>query len=215
VEIDHVFMLVEPDGADLHYLKSLGLIETYRRTHVGQGTQNICFCFDNMFLECLWVNDVGALRTDVIARTGLYERSQWRRAGTNPFGIAVRKTVDDEQVNWASWTFRPPYLPVGMSIDVSVDGDDPRQPMIFSMPGTPPSQWPAERRRDLQKPAGLGRILAIRLDMPETIVPSPALKALAQSTCLEIGSSSGHLPALTCDVERLDHDRPLIVRLPV
>ena len=36
MEIDHLFVFVEPDGAELAYLNSLGLVETYRRAHPGQ-----------------------------------------------------------------------------------------------------------------------------------------------------------------------------------
>jgi hypothetical protein len=37
MELDHVFVLIDPGGPELAYLKSLGLIETYRRQHPGQG----------------------------------------------------------------------------------------------------------------------------------------------------------------------------------
>ena len=216
MEIDHVFVFVEPDGAELEYLNSLGLVETYSRVHPGQGTQNSCFCFDNMFLECLWVSDVGELRSELVARTGLYERSQWRTAGTSPFGIAWRTTENDEKFDPKTWAFQPPYLPVGMAIDVSVDGDDPRQPMMFKSPGaTPPEQWAPERRRELQKSAGLGRILALRLELPRDIAPSPTLEALAHSTFLDVLSVSSKMPSLTCEIEKLNQDAPLVIRLPV
>ena len=216
MQIDHIFMFVEPDGIELAYLLSLGLIETYRRTHHGQGTQNICFCFDNMFIECLWVTDIAALQSDAMARTGLYERSQWRTTGTNPFGIAWRTTADAAPFTPATWAFRPPYLPAGTSIDVGVDGDDPRQPMMFRSPGaTAPLHWPAEKRHDLQRPAGLGRILALRLELPQAIAPSPTLTAMARATCLDVQSASTAMSRLTVDVERIDDHSPLIIRLPV
>ena len=215
-EIDHIFMFVEPGCADLEYLNSLGLVETYRRAHPGQGTQNICYCFDNLFLECLWVSDVAQVRSEVIARTGLYERSRWRTAGTCPFGIAWRTSPGGEAFDPAIWAFRPPYLPAGMSIEVSVDCDDPRQPRMFTAPGaTPPLQWVPERRRDLQRSAGLGRVLSIRMEMPWNVEPSAALVALAGSTLLEIQSASTEMPSLTLEVERLCNDMPLVIRLPV
>ncbi len=168
--IDHVFVFVEPGGAELAYLASLGLVETYRRTHAGQGTQNICFCFDNLFIECLWVCDTSAIRSPAVARTRLYERSQWRTAGTCPFGFAWRIFGDDCAFDPPVWAYRPAYLPDGMAIDVSVDGDDPRQPMMFRSPsGAPPSAWAPERRGNLQHAAGLGRVLALRLALPRGI----------------------------------------------
>ena len=169
-----------------------------------------------MFLECIWVSNVGEIQSDVIARTRLYERSQWRTAGTSPFGIAWRTTGDGAVFAPTTWEFRPPYLPSGMSIDVCVDSDDPRQPMMFKSPGAaPPVQWPPERRRNLQRLAGLGRILATRLDIPWSIEPSPTLAAIAKRTSLNVQPTSSEVHSVTFEVERLDGDRPLIIRLPL
>ena len=212
MEIDHLFAFVEPDGVELEYLASLGLVETYRRAHPGQGMRNICF--DNMFLECLWVSDASEIQGDLIARTRLYERSRWRVAGTNPFGIAWRSAGTGTAFDQPTWVFRPPYPPSGMSIAVCVDGDDPRQPMMFGSPGaTPPTQLPLERRRDLQRSAGLGSISAIRLELARTVPVSPALAALARCTILEVEASSSDVHAVTLEVERLEGDR-LTIRLP-
>ena len=53
--VDHLFLLIEPDGPEIEALRHLGLTETYRRTHPGQGTANACFAFDNLYLELLWL----------------------------------------------------------------------------------------------------------------------------------------------------------------
>jgi Glyoxalase-like domain len=71
MEIDHIFMFIEPDGPELNQLKSLGLVETYRREHPGQGTANACFCFDNMFVELLWMVDPTEALSTLIVRTDL------------------------------------------------------------------------------------------------------------------------------------------------
>jgi len=147
MELDDIFMLVEPSGPELAHLSSIGLIETYRRRYLGQGTQNACFCFDNLFLECLWVDTIADIRSEAIARTGLYQRSRCCTIGANPFGTAWRDTGDRQAFKPASWGFKPPYLPKGMTIEVACDGDDPRQPMMFKSPGNRP---PAEKRKRLQ-----------------------------------------------------------------
>ena len=178
--IDHVFMFIEPNGPEIDYLRSLGLIETYRRVHHGQGTENICYCFDNMYLELLWVNDRTAVRSEAIARTGLHDRSMWRTNGACPFGIAWRSSLIGEVPH--TWSFAPPYLPAGMSIAVATDGDDPRQPMMFKPPGSaPPIEWPIEKRGSLQHAKGLCDASEIRLVMPADVPPSSALSAIAQS----------------------------------
>jgi hypothetical protein len=180
--IDHVFMLVEADGPEMDSMGSLGLVETYRRTHPGQGTQNVCYCFDNLYLELIWVNDKDAVRSNGIQRTGLYERSLWRTKGTCPFGIAWRKCEGQPASALPTWEFTPPYLPKGMSIKVATDSDDPRQPMMFESPGSsPPIEWPIEKRGNLQHSIGLGAVTEIRLTMPTDAAPSSALKGIAQS----------------------------------
>jgi hypothetical protein len=134
MEIDHVFMLVSADSPIIH---STGLIETYRRLHQGQGTQNICFCFENLFLEMLWVNNQAEATREAIGRTKLYERSKWLQDPTvNPFGIAWRKNQQPSQAEVPTWDFAPPYLPLGLVIPVATDSDDLSQPMMFqSCPG--------------------------------------------------------------------------------
>ena len=89
-EIDHVFLFVQPDGPEIGALRRLGLTETYRRAHPGQGTANVCFAFDNLFLELLWLTSETEARSPAIARTRLWDRSRWSASGTSPFGIALR-----------------------------------------------------------------------------------------------------------------------------
>jgi Glyoxalase-like domain len=216
MELDHVFILIEPLGPEIDYLRSLGITQTYRRRHSGQGTQNICYCFDNLFLELLWIDDANSVRSEPIARTGIYERAQWQTAGTNPFGIAWRDTSNAAPFTPSSWAFKPPYLPTGMHIDVAVDGDDHHQPMMFKSPGaTPPSEWPVEKRGALQKPAGLGRVITVQLNTPQTFVPSDTLKAIEAASILQLGISQVESFGLTLTVERLDLTGPLVLQLPV
>ncbi len=51
----HVFVFVKPGAPEATGLYAAGMVESYRRRHPGQGTANVCFCFDNAFLELLWV----------------------------------------------------------------------------------------------------------------------------------------------------------------
>ncbi len=155
IELDHLFMFVEPNGQELSRLMDAGLTVTYRREHVGQGTANACFCFDNLFLELLWVTSEEEVTSPAILRTRLHERSRWRSRPTCPFGFAWRESDASRRSGIACWMFEPPYLPAGKQIEVATDGDDPAQPMLFTFPGsTPPTSWPADRRGALQHTAG-------------------------------------------------------------
>jgi Glyoxalase-like domain len=215
MEIDHVFILIDSLGQEIDYLQSLGITETYRRRHVGQGTQNICYCFENMFLELLWIDDTGSVRSDRIARTGIYERAQWKTAGTNPFGIAWRDMPCEAPFAPPTWAFMPPYLPSGMHIDVAIDGDDHRQPMMFKSPGAkPPSEWPADKRGTLQRGANLSRVISVQLSTPPSFVPSATLKAIEAGSIVKLAVSQSSSFGLTLTVERTNSANPLILKMP-
>jgi len=53
IEIDHPFLFFLPGGAEISRLAQLGFVETCRRTHPGQGTANVCCCFNTLYLELL------------------------------------------------------------------------------------------------------------------------------------------------------------------
>ena len=98
MELDHLFFLTTAAAPELAALNALGLTPTYRRTHAGQGTSNVCYAFANAFLEVLWVTDVAEAQSAPVARLQLDRRSAWTTAGTSPFGIAWRATAHDRTV---------------------------------------------------------------------------------------------------------------------
>jgi hypothetical protein len=155
MELDHVFVFVPPGGGALRQaFADRGFSETYERAHPGQGTANVCYAFDNAFVELLWLTDPVEAGSEAIRRTGLLERSRWEtRPGVCRFGIAYR-TVQPPA--FRTWSYTPPYLPPGMAIAVAAFSDDPTLPMVFQSPGrVPPTAWPLERQRGLQRAAGL------------------------------------------------------------
>lgn len=214
--IDHIFMFIEADGNEIDRLEAMGLVETYRRIHLGQGTRNICYCFDNLFLELLWADDPDVLRSDIIKRTGLYERSLWRTTGTCPFGIAWRGTSQHQGMTVPTWDFKPPYLPFGVSIAVAEDGDDPRQPMMFESPGsTAPMQWPPEKRGPLQHHAGLGAVTEIVLEMPSITPPCDALKAISRNCVPRIQLAEAETYGMRLRINSLSEKPDLLLTLPL
>lgn len=214
--IDHIFMLIETDGPEIEQFAAIGLTETYRRTHAGQGTQNICYCFDNLYLELLWVNDSDAVRSDIIRRTRLYERSLWRTNMTCPFGFAWRRSASDPAPPIPTWSFQPPYLPAGITIPIAIDSDDPRQPLLFESPGsTAPADWPIERRGSLQHSAGLGAVTSIRLTMPSDTPPSDALLTLAETAEPPLRIDQAMTYRLELRVRSLVNEPNLHISLPL
>ncbi|THF70941.1 hypothetical protein E7T06_05125 [Deinococcus sp. Arct2-2] len=214
--IDHVSMFIEPDGPEIARMEAAGLVETYRRSHPGQGTRNVCYCFDNLFLELLWVDEPDAARSATIARTRLYERSLWRTNGACPFGIAWRRPSLHPALTVPTWTFTPPYLPDGMSIPVATDSDDVRQPMMFESPGAAaPIEWPPEKRGSLQHDAGFGVVREILLMMPPESPPSAALQAIGARCVphLRLGQSSMY--AMHIRVASLNQKPDLMLSFPL
>ena len=184
MDIDHLFLFIQPDGPEIETLKRLGLTETYRRAHPGQGTANVCFAFDNLFLELLWLTSEAEARSPAIARTRLWERSRWSEMGSCPFGIAVRGDLTDAGV--PGWDYRPPYLsqvlPAGAGMAVAAASDDPAMPMVFVSPGKEkPVQWPEERRGTLQQAAGFGPVLSVELGLPARAASASLLRTLTSA----------------------------------
>ncbi len=186
MQLDHIFHFVQDLEAAETLGRSLGLAETYRRNHVGQGTANICYCFENAFLELLYLKDMSEAESPAIARTGLAQRASWRELGTCPVGIAWRLVQQEAPPFFATWQFRPPYLPDTMHIPVAVESDDPAVPLLFQSPGyAPPIEWPIERRGALQEKAGLRRISKVLLTSPRGFVPGAVLsKVMAATDCI-------------------------------
>jgi hypothetical protein len=208
--LDHVFVFADDPERTIAQLRAEGLTETYRRVHTGQGTANACFCFENAYLEILWVTDAAACGSPPIARTRLLERSRASTHGTCPIGIAWREDASalenvgahagasakvDAQAGARAaaraevpvWQYAPPYLPPGVTIPVAVESDDPNGPMLFQSPGTAaPATWPEARRGTLQRTAGMSAIERVIVRVPTRGTVGPALRALAPSLSLTL-----------------------------
>lgn len=209
----HIFVFVEPDAPEAELLNGLNLRESCRREHPGQGTANVCYCFDNAFLELLWVTDRAAITSPVIARTGLAARADWRSNGANPFGIALR---GDNPAPFPTWHYTPPYLPEGMSIPVALSSDQPEQPLLFKSPGNArPDQWKDGRAGQRQVAAGLSEISALELTLAQGVVPSPALRALVDLGILTLAAEEPDArPALVLTISQSDGGPDRRLELP-
>jgi hypothetical protein len=182
VELDHLFIVTTPDAPEIGCLEAVGLVPTYRRTHAGQGTANVCYCFENAFLEVLWITSEADACSPSVARMQLSHRAQWRTSKVNPFGIAWRGVSAGKNAP-PTWACTPPYLPAGVAIDVATDSDDLAQPLMFSFPGArPPREWPEARRGKLQTAGGFAQLQLSRLWLPQQVQPSATLRSIAASS---------------------------------
>src|SRR6266581_791246 len=90
LELDHLFVFLPPGGAASALLIGLGLKESSRRTHAGQGTSNVCFAFQKTYIELIWVSDIAEIQTELVRPLALWERSRWRETQASPFGVGLR-----------------------------------------------------------------------------------------------------------------------------
>lgn len=181
LELDHVFVFVDadaarPGGCAFDALAALGMVPSYERRHGGQGTANVCYVFDDAYLELLFVVDAAERDDPALARNGFAARSGWRETGSSPFGIAVRGGA----LPGETWPYRIAAFPPGLSIPVSADSDDPRLPFLFGSPGTArPDAWSDGRAGARQIAAGLSTLVVETVVLPEDTPASPCLNALA------------------------------------
>ncbi len=209
----HVFVFVEPEAPEAKLLDDLGLRESCRRDHPGQGTTNVCYCFDNAYLELLWVTDQAAVTSPLIARTGLAERADWRNTCANPFGIALR---GGSPAPFPMWNYTPPYLPDGISIPVALSSADPAQPLLFMSPGNArPDQWKDGRAGERQLAAGLSEVTALQLTLAQGIAPSQDLQTLVDLGFLTlISEKQGSKPTMVLSISQKDGGPERRLELP-
>ncbi|MBL8687643.1 MAG: VOC family protein [Rhodospirillaceae bacterium] len=214
--IDHVFMLVEPGGAEtMAKLAKGGLTQSWSRKHVGMGTANIFVCFDNAFLELVWIeNEAEALSGPVGKR--LVERNNKRNIGAMPYGLAIRAPSMDHVMPFEGWRFTPPSVSdMKNTVMIANSSDDPAQPFLFrSQRSVPPKEWTDELAGKRQVPGGFGSITSWRLDLPKGVAPGKDLQKLQELGLLTLGETSGPTAAWTVTASRLDGGEPRRFRLP-
>lgn len=214
VSLCHVFVLVEPGAPEAAGLERAGLRESFRRAHPGQGTTNVCYCFDNAYLELLWAVDGAELASPAVAPIRLAERAAWRSTGASPFGIALRTEPPEAPLPFATWDYRAPFLPPGLAIPVAHCSTDPRQPMLFrSLGSTRPEQWTDGRAGERQRGAGLAELAALHLTLPPGLEPAAELRQLEQAGLLSLGTGADG-PRMVLTLSRVEGGPPKRLSLP-
>ncbi|TAE49222.1 MAG: hypothetical protein EAZ89_14430, partial [Bacteroidetes bacterium] len=96
MHIDHIFICTGDNGEVADELVDFGLTEGSSRVHLGQGTTNRKFYFDNFFLEILWVHNEAEITSDQIKPTGLWQRADVTSSAFSPFGLCLVNSDDTE-----------------------------------------------------------------------------------------------------------------------
>jgi hypothetical protein len=206
--LDHVYAFCRPGAPEAARLEAAGLRIGVRREHPGQGTANVCFCFQDSYLELIWITDVADAAAAALA---LPERSRWRESTASPFGICLRPAGDPAAAPpFAAVDYAPAYLPPGMPpIRIAVNPRAAAEPLLFAL------------ARDYVPPAvahvlAQSRVSKARFTVPR-LSPASPLSALGVENLsvvdgphhlLELEFSGGS-PGATVD---LHPELPLVLR---
>lgn len=187
LELDHLFVCVQPEAPEAEHLFAFGLQEGRRRVHSGQGTSNVCFFFHNAYLELLWMSNSEEIQSATVRPLGLWERCRWRETQACPFGIAFRFTsANASDCPFPTWNYQAAYLPAGAAIPIATNSTLMSEPLIFISPVAPkPVAYPIDRRPPLVHQPGLIEITRLRVTLPEIQALSPESTSLSKLKLVE------------------------------
>ena len=133
-ELDHMFVTVRPGAPEMANLVAAGFQEGQRNRHAGQGTASTGVFFENAYVELLWLEDRAEAQSARICRTRLAQRADpGQRA--SPFGFGLRSALGAAQpAPFATWDYRPPYVPAGTAIPTARNSENVAEPLLFLLP---------------------------------------------------------------------------------
>ena len=133
IELDHFFVLVEPEGEVADLLIALGMQESVSRDHPGQGTSNRRFELSNSMFEFLWVRDADEAGNGPGRKLNFVDRST--RTDASPFGIIVnRKDESERGMPFNGWIYQPDYFEPPMAFHVGDNSSKILEPLCIYMP---------------------------------------------------------------------------------
>jgi hypothetical protein len=207
LSVDHVFMLVEFAEAEriIATLERRGLTPSSRRSHGRLGTSNVFFCFDNAFLEILWVSNRADGAESPLARQ-LLERLDLRRNGANPFGIGFRTADRSDPLPFETWSYcAPGDAGLVNDIAIAVSGRDPAQPLLFrAQRSKRPDAWLDGTAGKRQRPGGYSDIVGLRLCTLMRTDPCGDLHTLSRLGMLTLAHPTIDRPDLEVSVANTD-----------
>ena len=206
VELDHVFVCCGVGAPEADRLAAFGLAEGSPNAHPGQGTANRRFFFHNAMLELFWVRDEREARSPTIAPARLWERWRYRSSSYSPFGICLRPRYARRAMSgrpaelpFATWEWRPPYLPPGTRIDVA-SGTQAGEPLVFATRfGGRPDSLPEGRRQPIVHTRGFVEVTGLRVTLPGAGPASGAVRALHRAGVVSFERGDDHLAEIEFD----------------
>ena len=206
IELDHVFILVEPEAKVADHLVSLGLTESFSRTHQGQGTSNRRFEFSNGMLEFLWVRDASEANNGPAKSLLFPERANNPKA--SPFGVILNKTNNKDKGKPFSGTpYQPDYFKAPMAFHIGKNASKITEPLCIYVP------FMDAVKRNVEK----GQFKSISNVCIHTLETnfSSTLTTISQAERLSVKHGAEHLLELTLDEHRLGRSKDFRPDIPL
>lgn len=133
LELDHVFVMVDPAGKVANSLVDLGMEESFSRDHPGQGTSNRRFELSNSMIEFLWVRDADEAENGPGQKMRFVDRFEHR--DSSPFGVILRSKDDtDSNMPFEGWTYQPDYFEAPMAFHIGNNSSNLLEPLCIYAP---------------------------------------------------------------------------------
>ncbi len=206
LELDHFFILVEPEANVANLLAELGLEESYSRVHAGQGTTNRCFKFSNSMMELLWLRDEEEANNGPASGLRFPERLSDENA--SPFGLIFnRKNSDDLLMPFNGWSYQPDYFSAPNAFHIGSNSDNLTEPLCIYVPFMQPVE------RTIEK-GPFKSISHVHLHVPVESL-SEELQAVSHSGGLSIECGVEHLMEVTFNQKSCGFSKDLRPGLPL
>ncbi len=218
LELDHFFILVEPEAKAANLLVELGLEESYSRVHKGQGTANRCFKFSNSMLELLWLRDEEEANNGPANGLRFPERSinSLEETSASPFGLIFNRKASSENISEKSsdlempfngWSYQPDYFPAPMAFHVGNNSENLVEPLCIYVPFMQPVDRTVEK-------GNFKSISNVHLHVPVGSLSEELLIA-AQAEGLSVECGEDHLMEVTFDQKACGLSKDLRPGLPL
>ena len=210
LELDHFFILVEPEAKVANLLAELGLEESYNRVHPGQGTTNRCFKFSNSMMELLWLRDEEEANDGPANGLSFPARSASILAGASasPFGLIFNRTGNEHtEMPFNGWSYQPDYFPAPNAFHVGNNSGNLLEPLCIYVPFMQPVERTIEKGQ-------FKSISHIHLHVPVASL-SEELQAVSHSDGLTIECGVEHLMEVTFDQKACGLSKDLRPGLPL
>lgn len=211
LELDHVFILVEPKAKVADRLLEHGFQEGPGNTHPGQGTANRRFYFANGMLELIWVQDADEAKNGPGRSLLFSERAD--DLTSSPFGVILvpHNNPIRQEMPFPGWHYQPAYFPPPKGFHVGANSHNIAEPLCFYFPFHNPG---VPRPQPIRNPQTISDIV---ISIPSTDTED-VLERVSQVDRLSMRLGKEHLMQITLDHHDSGHTAdyrpvvPLILR---